>query len=94
MDWEHEYALFRRRCTGNRGRAGNGKITPLKWDVFVTPAIPIVSSDLPPGGQRRMWSPIASTLIYGKRDAVIVDPFLTVSRQKPCPTGSKPAAKI
>jgi len=36
----------------------------LNWDVFVTPGIPTVSSDDPPPGQRkRMWSPMASTLI-------------------------------
>ena len=46
---------------------------PLKWDVFVTPGIPIVSNDLPPGEKRRMWSPISSTLIYGERADALVD---------------------
>ena len=45
----------------------------LNWDVFVTPGIPTVTSDLPPGTKQQMWSPISSTLIYGKRDAVRVD---------------------
>ena len=53
---------------------------PLNWDVFVTPGIPTVSNDLPPGEKRRMWSPISSTLIYGKRDAVLVDTFITVEQ--------------
>ena len=53
---------------------------PLNWDVFVTPGIPMVTSDLPPGTKQGMWSPIASTLIYGKRDAILVDAFLTVEQ--------------
>jgi glyoxylase-like metal-dependent hydrolase (beta-lactamase superfamily II) len=54
--------------------------TPLNWEVFVTPGIPMVTSSLPPGVTQRMWSPISSTLIYGKRDAVLVDTFLTVGQ--------------
>jgi glyoxylase-like metal-dependent hydrolase (beta-lactamase superfamily II) len=46
----------------------------LNWDVFVTPSIPTVWSDLPPGTKQLMWSPISSTLIYGKRDAVLASP--------------------
>ncbi len=53
---------------------------PLNWDVFVTPGIPTVTSDLPPGTQQRMWSPTSSTLIYGKRDAVLVDALLTAEQ--------------
>ena len=54
----------------------------LKWDVFVTPGIPAVTSDLAPGTKRLMWSPISSTLIYGKRDAVLVDAFITVEQTR------------
>ena len=50
---------------------------PLNWDVFVTPDIPIATSDLPPGMEQAMFQTIASTLIYGKRDAVLVDAFMT-----------------
>jgi glyoxylase-like metal-dependent hydrolase (beta-lactamase superfamily II) len=53
---------------------------PLDWDVFVTPGIPSVTSDLAPGTKQRMWSPISSTLIYGQRDAVLVDAFITVEQ--------------
>jgi glyoxylase-like metal-dependent hydrolase (beta-lactamase superfamily II) len=53
---------------------------PLKWDVFVTPGIPMVTSDLPPSTKQGMWSPISSTLIYGQQDAVLVDAFLTVEQ--------------
>src|ERR1700738_937634 len=50
---------------------------PLNWEVFVTPRIPTVTSDLPPGTKQQMWPPISSTLIYGKRDAALVDVFIT-----------------
>jgi glyoxylase-like metal-dependent hydrolase (beta-lactamase superfamily II) len=52
----------------------------LNWDVFVTPGIPMVTSDLPPGTKQGMWSPISSTLIHGRRDAVLVDAFITVEQ--------------
>ena len=52
----------------------------LHWDVFVTPGIPYESLDLPPGTQQRMWSPMAATLIYGERDAVLVDAFMTIEQ--------------
>jgi glyoxylase-like metal-dependent hydrolase (beta-lactamase superfamily II) len=52
----------------------------LKWDVFVTPGVPVVISDLPPGTKQRLWSPTTSTLIYGKRDAVLVDAFITIEQ--------------
>src|SRR2546425_794101 len=52
----------------------------LHWDVYVTPGIPIVTSDLPPGTQQRMWSPTSATLIYGERDAVLVDALFTVEQ--------------
>jgi hypothetical protein len=52
----------------------------LKWDVFVTPGIPSITADLPPGAKQRLWSPMSSTLISGKRDAVLVDTFITVEQ--------------
>jgi glyoxylase-like metal-dependent hydrolase (beta-lactamase superfamily II) len=51
--------------------------THLKWDVFVTPSIPVVTTDFAPGEHERPWPPISSTLIYGSRDAVVVDSFIT-----------------
>jgi glyoxylase-like metal-dependent hydrolase (beta-lactamase superfamily II) len=54
---------------------------PLRWDVFVTPGIPqSITSDLPPGTQQWMWSPISATLISGQRDAVLVDALMTVEQ--------------
>jgi len=52
----------------------------LNWEVFVTPGIPTVTSDLAPGTKQLMWSPISSTLISGKRDSVLVDTFITVEQ--------------
>jgi glyoxylase-like metal-dependent hydrolase (beta-lactamase superfamily II) len=48
--------------------------------VLVTPGIPIVTNDLPPGMKQAKFQAIASTLIYGKQDAVLVDAFMTVKQ--------------
>ncbi len=50
--------------------------TPLKWDVFVIKRQGL-TRDLPPGKEQWMWVPTSATLIYGKRDAVLVDAYLT-----------------
>src|SRR2546425_10363293 len=52
----------------------------LNWDVFVTPGLPIVARDLPRGVRDANFQAMASTLIYGKRDAVLVDTFMTVKQ--------------
>ena len=52
----------------------------LRWEVFVTPGIPIVARDKPPGVQETLFQAMASTLIYGARDAVLVDAFMTVTQ--------------
>ena len=59
---------------------GTREIPPLNWDVLVTPGIPIATSDLPPGMKEAKFQAIASTLIYGKRDAVLVDAFMTAKQ--------------
>jgi glyoxylase-like metal-dependent hydrolase (beta-lactamase superfamily II) len=59
---------------------GTRDIPPLNWDVLVTPGIPIATTDLPPGTNQAMFQAIASTLIYGKQDAVLVDAFMTVKQ--------------
>ena len=56
--------------------------THLKWDVFVTPSIPVVAPDIAPGEHERPWPPISSTLIYGLRDAVLVDSFITLEQAR------------
>ncbi len=57
-------------------------MTSLQYSVYVAPSKPVVSDDLPPGEDRRLWSPTASTLIYGERDAVLVDPLLTIDESR------------
>ena len=52
----------------------------LHWDVFVTPGIPIVTRDKPAGVRETFFQATASTLIYGVRDAVLVDTFMTVKQ--------------
>jgi glyoxylase-like metal-dependent hydrolase (beta-lactamase superfamily II) len=49
----------------------------LEYSVHVAPAKLVASDDFPPGETREMWSPTASTLIYGERDAVLLDPLMT-----------------
>ena len=63
-------------------RRQNSANTHLKWDVFVTPSIPVVTTDFAPGEHERPWPPISSTLIYGLRDAVLVDSFITVEQAR------------
>ena len=54
----------------------------LQWEVFVSAQIPVVTSDLPPGANEMKWSPISSTLISGKRDAVLVDTAITIDQNQ------------
>ena len=51
----------------------------LKWDVLVTNRQGI-TRDLPPGKEQWTWVPTSATLIFGERDAVLVDAFLTVEQ--------------
>src|SRR6266700_3495009 len=69
----------------NPAKTSNAKVNPkpaLGWDVFVTPGIPIVTIDLPPGVKQAYFQAMASTLIHGERDAVLVDAFMTVKQAK------------
>ena len=66
--------------TPNSGRTTQ-KIS-LRWDVFLAPSIPAITSDLPPGEKQRPWPPISSTLISGERDAVLVDTPITVEQAR------------
>src|SRR5438132_2097194 len=54
----------------------------LQWDVFISSQIPAVTNDLPPGASEMKWSPISSTLISGKRDAVLVDTAITIDQNQ------------
>jgi glyoxylase-like metal-dependent hydrolase (beta-lactamase superfamily II) len=50
----------------------------LRYKTIVTEQIPQSGRGPLPDGSIRMWSPITTTLIVGRRDAVLVDPPLTV----------------
>jgi glyoxylase-like metal-dependent hydrolase (beta-lactamase superfamily II) len=51
----------------------------LNWEVFVIKRQGL-TRDLPPGKEQWMWVPTSATLIYGERDAVLVDAFLTIEQ--------------
>ena len=53
----------------------------LQWNVL-TIKRPGLTRDLPPGKEELMWVANSSTLIYGKRDAVLVDTFLTTEQSR------------
>jgi glyoxylase-like metal-dependent hydrolase (beta-lactamase superfamily II) len=55
---------------------------PLKYEVFMTPGIPVAMAERPPGVRETYFQAMASTLIYGKRDAVLVDTFMTVEQAR------------
>src|SRR5258706_3180056 len=66
--------------TSNSGSTSH-KVS-LRWEVFLAPSIPAITSELPPGEKQRPWPPIASTLISGERDAVLVDTPITVEQAR------------
>lgn len=52
----------------------------LGYEVLVSAPIPLALTDLTPDGQPRSWAPLSTTLIFGARDAVLVDPPLTAAQ--------------
>ena len=52
----------------------------LNWEVFVTSGIPIVTRDRPVGISETFFQAMASTLIYGNKDAVLVDAYMTTKQ--------------
>src|ERR1700675_4057554 len=73
---------FTQSRTGIRRQGAKVMNSPLKWEVFVSPQVAVITSDLPPGAAERKWSPISSTLISGERDAVLVDTFITMEQNR------------
>src|SRR5258708_18043525 len=55
---------------------GSSHKNALQWSVFITRR-PGLTRGLPAGYESLAWVPNPSTLIYGERDAVLVDAFLT-----------------
>ena len=54
-------------------------LSSLRADVFLAPAIPVVSSPIPDGAVP-VWTPTTSTLISSAHEAVLVDPLLTTAQ--------------
>jgi glyoxylase-like metal-dependent hydrolase (beta-lactamase superfamily II) len=52
----------------------------LEHKLFVTTQIPQSGRGPLPDGSTRMWSPMTSTLIMGRHDAVLIDPPLTTTQ--------------
>ena len=59
--------------------SSDGKRAPLRYKVF-TVTRPGLNRDVPPGKESLSWVANSATLIYGERDAVLVDTFLTVEQ--------------
>jgi hypothetical protein len=57
-----------------------GKDISLNWDVLMTPGITIRTNTPAPNTKETFWHPLSSTLIYGMRDAVLVDTFLAAKQ--------------
>lgn len=54
--------------------------TTLSYDIWIAEPIPQNVAELVPNGDRRMFSPLSITLIYGEKDAVLVDPPMTIDQ--------------
>src|SRR5262249_62422244 len=53
---------------------------PRRGEVLGTSRLPVNAGEPLPDGQAPAFPPITATLIYGARDAVLVDGFLTVAQ--------------
>ena len=62
-------------------RAANSTHNNLRWDVLTTKR-PGLVRDLPAGKEELMWVANSSTLIYGERNAVLVDTFLETKQSQ------------
>jgi hypothetical protein len=56
-----------------------GHLAPLGYRVF-TIRRPGLTPGVPPGYESLSWVANSATLIYGERDAVLVDTFLTIDQ--------------
>jgi glyoxylase-like metal-dependent hydrolase (beta-lactamase superfamily II) len=71
-------------ATDDRRRKGGGMsttgATALSYDVFVNDPPP--QEGVLPNGEPKLFSPMASTLIYGSEDAVLTDPGMTTDQAR------------
>jgi len=66
------------KAPGSAANTTEGHV--LTWEVFVTSAIPVVTPDRPPTIKETYFQAMAATLIYGAKDAVLVDAFMTIKQ--------------
>lgn len=66
----------------NHDKSKTAKGPTLHWDVFIAPGIPIVTRDRPSDVPQTFFQATAVTLIYGDKDAVLVDCLMTVKQSK------------
>jgi glyoxylase-like metal-dependent hydrolase (beta-lactamase superfamily II) len=52
----------------------------LQYRVHISEPIPFASNERAPNGDRQMFQPISSTLIFGDSDSVLVDPPMTTEQ--------------
>src|SRR5260370_36573595 len=57
------------------------KASTLRYDTLCVRR-PGLTRDLPPGKEDLQWVANTATLIYGERDAVLVDTFLTIEQNQ------------
>lgn len=50
------------------------------YEVFIADPVPQDVIELVPNGDERMFSPLSITLVSGDRDAVLVDPPMTIAQ--------------
>ena len=55
---------------------GHSEGLPLKWELLIKKR-PSLTQGIPPGKESLAWVANTVTLIYGERDAILVDTFLT-----------------
>lgn len=56
--------------------------TRLTFETYSSAPIPVATTELVPNGDKRMFSPLTTTLISGERDAVLVDPPMTIDQSR------------
>jgi glyoxylase-like metal-dependent hydrolase (beta-lactamase superfamily II) len=52
----------------------------LSYQVFISDPVPFSDVEKAPNGDRHMFQPLSSTLIFGDADAVLVDPPMTIDQ--------------
>jgi glyoxylase-like metal-dependent hydrolase (beta-lactamase superfamily II) len=77
---QHKRSTAEAKPMKTSGSRDTTKTPALHWEVFVTPGIPIVTRDRPAGLSETFFQAMASTLVYGEKDAVLVDTFMTAKQ--------------